>query len=116
MNKVIGLCAGRHDVPVGEFIFNGEINPVDFAGMDKIVHSVLGHKGITSVTLYVTGLTAAVGAVVGWCSCNGVALTLLHYDRTSGQYLPQEVVGGRRCPYCGALITTGWYCHQCGSN
>ena len=34
---VVGLCAGRHDMPVGEFIFPTEVDPTDFRAMSTLV-------------------------------------------------------------------------------
>lgn len=114
---VVGLCAGRHDMPVGEFIFQMEVAPTDFEGMqhtvdaflDSRVGTHLSHYGtrfndnemsdIEVVTgdrplvVYVTGLTACVAAVIRGCVYRGIELTLMHYDRTTGDYLPQVVVG-----------------------
>ena len=111
---IVGLCASRHPMPVTEFIFPEVVNPTDFDGMEKTVEDfILHHVGLTvterqaldqrygedvpcwtgkrSLIVYVTGLTAAVLAVVKVCALNGVSLTLMHYDRESGEYLPQQI-------------------------
>lgn len=36
---VVGLCAGRHVMPVGEFIFPTEVDPTDFSVMSQTVVS-----------------------------------------------------------------------------
>lgn len=41
--------------------------------------------------VYVTGFTPCIGAVVNACIANGWHLTLMHYDRESGEYLPQKI-------------------------
>lgn len=48
-------------------------------------------NGIEELTLYVTGLTVALVAVINACRGFNVKLTLMHYDRESGTYYPQEV-------------------------
>lgn len=111
---VVGLCAARHAMPVTEFIFPEVVNPTDFDGMDKIAEDfILHHVGLTTITrqaldqrygedvpcwsgkrtlvVYVTGLTACTAAVIKTCALNGVSLTLMHYDRESGEYLPQRI-------------------------
>lgn len=114
---VVGLCAGRHDMPVGEFIFPTEVDPTDFEGMQHTVDAFLDNRvgthlsnygtrfndnelsdievttGDRPLVVYVTGLTACVAAVIRGCVYRGIELTLMHYDRTTGAYLPQVVVG-----------------------
>ncbi len=110
---VVGLCAARHAMPVTEFIFP-EVNPTDFDGMEKTAEEfILHHVGLTvterqaldqrygedvpcwsgkrTLVVYVTGLTACTAAVIKACALNGVDLTLMHFDRESGEYLPQQI-------------------------
>ena len=111
---VVGLCAARHAMPVTEFIFPEVVNPTDFDGMEKVAEDfILQHVGLTaterqaldqrygedvpcwtgkrSLIVYVTGLTACTAAVIKVCALNGVSLTLMHYDRESGEYMPQRI-------------------------
>ena len=111
---IAGLCASRHAMPVTEFIFPEVVNPTDFDGMEKTAEEfILQHVGLTvterqaldqrygedvpcwsgkrSLTVYVTGLTACTAAVIKACALNGVGLTLMHYDRETGEYLPQQI-------------------------
>lgn len=110
----VGLCKGRHEMPVENYIFTEEINPTDFRTMAKVVNSWLSNNcgihicmacavnqaddtsidcfvGGKRVVLYVTGLSAALAEVIKACALNGVELTLMHYDRESGQYTPQKI-------------------------
>lgn len=111
---IAGLCASRHPMPVTEYIYPESVNPTDFDGMEKTAEEfILQHVGLTvterhaldqrygedvpcwsgkrSLTVYVTGLTACTAAVIKACALNGVALTLMHFDRESGEYLPQRI-------------------------
>lgn len=111
---VVGLCAARHAMPVTEYIYPESVDPTDFSGMEKVAEDfVLQHVGLTvterqaldqrygedvpcwsgkrSLIVYVTGLTACTAAVIKVCALNGVNLTLMHYDRESGEYLPQRI-------------------------
>ena len=111
---VVGLCAARHAMPVTELIFPEVVNPTDFDGMEKTVEDfILQHVGLTvterqaldqrygedvpcytgkrSLVVYITGLTACTAAVIKVCALNGISLTLMHYDRESGEYLPQQI-------------------------
>lgn len=113
----VGLCRNRHPLPVEEYIFEQEINPLDFNAMhDTALKFVLDHCNIiecgqwsapnqtdwTDVSalvgdeliVYATGLTAALCAVINVCQAHGVPLTVMHYDRVSGEYLPQKVLAG----------------------
>lgn len=108
---VVGLCAGRHDMPVSDFIFPQVVDPTDFRGMEFVVGDFIKSRvgiheetqsdtggefevmfGDRPLVVYVTGLTACVVAVVKVCMFYGVDLTLMHYDRASGGYLPQVVI------------------------
>ena len=44
-----------------------------------------------NLNLYATGLTVAVIAILNVCRCEGIAVTLWHSDRISGEYYPQKV-------------------------
>lgn len=115
MEKIVcGLCASRHPLPVAEYIYPETVNPLDFDGLRAAaVKFVLDRVGVESVyaqpingndytdtacfrgrralVVYVTGLTAATAAVIAACAKNGVHLTLMHFDRESGNYLPQVI-------------------------
>lgn len=43
------------------------------------------------LVLYVTGLTVATVAVINVCIRVGISLTLMHYNRDTGSYYPQDV-------------------------
>lgn len=89
-----GLCAGRHDLPVSDFIFSDgdvtfPINPtalLDTAAMN-LRHLYKGDK----LVVYVTGLTPATVAIIKYCSINGIKLTLKHFDRDSNSYIDDVV-------------------------
>ena len=89
----VGLFAGRHDLPVKNFIF-GELSPCDFRRMDEVALCwLMQHTQPGDVLhLYVTGLTAATVAVIKACKITGVGLVLMHFDRESGKYVPQDVL------------------------
>lgn len=110
--RVVGLCAGRHPLPVDEYIY-GEINDVlNFAGLlhiaDKyvfehcsprnVIGSAINANDLTDIKIVVgeplnvivTGLTPCTTAVMYACACYGVDLTLWHYDRDANDYKPQS--------------------------
>lgn len=115
MSKIvsIGLCRGRHEIPaVEDYIFQQELDPLDIKGMFSTIdgffktHLEWGqhlrasqwgyednmvYTSNDEVNLYVTGLTVAVAEVIRYCYHNGIALTLYHYDRASGEYYPQTM-------------------------
>lgn len=33
---VVGLCAGRHSLPVSDYVFDKEVNPTDLAAMRRV--------------------------------------------------------------------------------
>ena len=111
---IVGLCEGRHNLPVDTYVFPGQINPTDVEGM--LQHALefvetncnCHHTGFAlsantqenacgwmctkELVLYVTGLTAACAAVMSACATLGCSLTLMHYDRETGGYFPQAVL------------------------
>ena len=94
MKVEAGLFKGRHQLPVKNFIFTGEVSPCDFKQMDEVAWCWLMRYTTPGdvLYLYVTGLTAATVAVIKACKLAGVGLVLMHYDRQSGQYVPQDVL------------------------
>ena len=91
MEKVIGLCKGRHEIAeVEEYIFPNEVNPLDLNGMNIQIHEAL--KDADAVRLYVTGLTVACTQVISYCISNLMPITLMHYNRDTGEYYPQTIL------------------------
>lgn len=91
MKKVVALCEGRHEMPTGVSgaIFPHNINPLDVEGLEKTASNKL--SDCTELALYVTGLTVALVAVINVCRQNGIKLTLMHFDRATGNYYQQPV-------------------------
>lgn len=114
----VGLCEGRHELPsaLKEYIFKGEINPLNITYLENKAFdrlwSIAYRNGwvVTDpawneydeepllidadkfhINLYVTGLTVALVAVLNVCRNEGISVTLMHFDRESGEYYPQEV-------------------------
>ena len=87
----IGLCKGRHDIPyVEDYIFPTEIDPLGLEVMNLKIHEKLQHAD--AVVLYVTGLTVACTQVIAYCVSNLIPITLMHFDRESGEYYPQIIL------------------------
>ena len=93
MRKTMCLCEGRHEMPseVEGSIFPNTLNPTDLEGMQQIVAEKL--EGVTTLNLYVTGLSVALVEVIKYCVENKVELTLYHYDLNTGKYYKQPVTG-----------------------
>lgn len=89
--KTLALCEGRHEMPavVEGAIFGNSIDPLDVEGLEKTASNKLA--GCTELTLYVTGLTVALVAVVNVCRQNSIKLTLMHFDRATDSYYQQPV-------------------------
>ena len=87
----MSLCRGRHEIPdaIDGAVFPMEVDPLDTKGLEEVAFQKL--RGVKALTLYVTGLTVALVAVINVCRASGISLTLMHYDRSSGGYYPQEV-------------------------
>jgi|TARA_B100001094_G_scaffold321960_1_gene370546 hypothetical protein len=102
----IGLCEGRHEItrddgkPLTEFIFPQIVeNPMDFIsnfetayGVFNELREMVGLEPLLEVKLYITGLTPCLTATLLAAEKAGVeTLILMHYDRESGKYIPQNV-------------------------
>lgn len=110
----VGLIKGRHEMPVSSYIFDEINNVLDFDTMSKqIVNFInsnlsvyatygcginqIGYEDVevltadTRLVVYVTGLTAVTAEIIKVCALKGISLTLMHYDRESGDYLPQVI-------------------------
>ena len=112
---VVGLCAGRHELPVSSYIYETIEDVTDFAAIESaasdfvlancnvrergvpINHTIdsdlIPRRGVFSaekgIALVVTGLTQCTTAVIKACAYFGVPLRLFHFDRESGEYLEQ---------------------------
>lgn len=94
MEYNMGLVQGRHEIiEVKDYIFTNTLDPADIQGIRSLAKKSLEFlsKG-DSLTVYVTGLTAALVEVINICHSKGVRLTLMHFDRNTGSYFPQEVL------------------------
>ena len=94
----LALCESRHEMPeeVEGAIFPQTIaDPTDFRSMRLQVTRKLRPiktSGIKFLVVYVTGLTPALVEVINWCHRNEINLILMHFDRETGEYVPQSVV------------------------
>ena len=93
----IGLCEGRHEItrddgkPLTDFIFPQIVeNPLDFHSNFETACGAL--ERFLEVKLYITGLTPCLTATLLAAEKAGIdELILMHYDRESGKYIPQDV-------------------------
>ena len=104
MKKIYALCEARHQMPTDCecAIFPNTLNPTDLNRMMDIASEklanvtelslyVTGLTNVTELSLYVTGLTVALVTVINYCLAHSIELTLLHFDRDSGNYYHQKV-------------------------
>ena len=87
----IGLCKGRHEMPVEDYLFPMSINIFDYHDMqERIARKIpFDYKGC--VQLYVTGITTAVVEVIKYCVFHGITLELMHFNRDTNGYVVQVV-------------------------
>jgi hypothetical protein len=116
MKYTYGLCRGRHDIPdVSDFLFDTQVNPLDVDALTEHVRSEIP-EDCDQLTLYATGLTVALLAVVTICQQRDIGLTVMHFDRDSGEYYPQIIFTTEICPCCGGRqIRGGYACKWCGA-
>ena len=87
---ILGLCEGRHELPVSGFVVKNIVDPTDLQGMMDTAQEAL--LSVESLELYVTGLTVACSTVIRYCLINLIPLKLMHFDRESGSYYPQVIL------------------------
>lgn len=117
MEYTMALCESRHPIPgVERAIFPNTItDPTDLGSLMEIAASAIP-SDCTELTVYVTGLTVAMLAVVRLCLFREISLTAMHYDRENGTYYQQDIVRFDDCPFCGGRINAFNYaCPHCGS-
>lgn len=120
MKKIrIGICKGRHPLPVKYYVFPQEVNPLDVVQLEAIsikslveiatqegveiknttviLDNQVDYHDITvavynaTVAIYATGLTVAVLAVVKAAKQLFKEVVVMHYDRDSDSYYEQEI-------------------------
>lgn len=93
MVQKIGLCKGRHEIrEVQNYIFPQEVNPLDVKGLEETSLEIVSKIEADELHVYVTGLTVALIASLNACKKLNKKVVLYHFDRTSGEYYPQEVL------------------------
>lgn len=119
MQVRLGLCAGRHEMPVNAYIFERIDDPMNFyamecaaseriwlllesAGMPRIQTIVGIHGSMDSETryvfdcevlIYVTGLSSALIAALNALKSMGVRdVSLMHFDKEADCYKEQFIV------------------------
>ena len=99
-------CAGRHAIPetirlsVGDtatfqgYIWDAIQNPLDMDGLYRHAYRFLEKGGFAGggINVVVTGLTSAILAIVRAALDIHVDVCFLHFDRESGEYVPQMTV------------------------
>lgn len=113
----LGLVAGRHEMPVDGYVLESVPDVTNMGAIWEAVNESLGQKlgkfirvsefgdclnqaDLSDVPhfvcdaelhLYVTGLTSVALEVVSWCATNGVPVVAYHFDRETGNYIPQRI-------------------------
>ena len=97
MNKItVALCESRHPMPevVTGSVFGNECD-FDLGNLEVIAAEFIERefgKIDGELVVYVTGFTPALVALINVCRKVGMSkLTLMHFDRNSGEYVPQNV-------------------------
>lgn len=87
-----GLFSGRHELPVKATIYNNEIDPMDFkAQREQCLIALKDLQPCSTIIVYVTGLTTALITLINVCMEKGINVQLMHYNRETGEYVPQWV-------------------------
>ena len=89
--KILSLFQGRHPMPdeVTGAVLKFVKDPTDLKDITEQVHYSL--KDCNELILYTTGLSVALVAVINYCEFNRIPLTVMHHDKVSNTYFPQEI-------------------------
>ena len=112
----LGVCSGRHEMPVDNFVFDKIEDPTDVYALEEKASkwyrenvAPLKEEGYSvDINIYVTGLTVAMMAIVKvflhgheWaidddypCIVHNGDITLWHFDALGKGYYPQELFNG----------------------
>ena len=89
----VGLCEGRHPLPVNEYVFGSIIeDPTDVNGLEEVAEEFFRNLIPNClIELYVTGLSVALIAAINAASkyINVRNIVLMHYDSKTNTYYPQ---------------------------
>ena len=89
---VVELCQSRHNTPaVHGAIFPNIVENMNPLTLEREAKNMIEAAGVEFLTVYVTGLSMALVAVINACRDLGVSLMLMHYNPTTGKYHPQFV-------------------------
>lgn len=94
---VCGLIRGRHAVPdhVSFFVFDADIpqdHVCDSFYMESVCEAFLRKHTPAAVSVYVTGFTPALLALVKVCRQHNIGLTAYNFDREGRKFWAQEVL------------------------
>lgn len=90
-----GTIKGRHELPVENYFFEGDVDPTDFAAIAEQVSKVIYTFDVKNVflKLYVTGLTCVTAEIIAQMfleyNPDNFCLVLMHFDRETGEYIEQ---------------------------
>ena len=115
----IGLCEGRHPMPVTNYLFPQIVeNPCDIKALYETADRAIP-EGISNLRIYVSGLTQALTATIRVCQDRCINLILMHYDREQNRYYPELMLQYDVCPFCGGATESrngAMFCSWCGAN
>lgn len=88
------LCKSRHVIPdIDGAVFQNTLDPTNVGAIrvecEKSLKAKVSDKNIEYLVLYVTGLSVALVEVINWCLRHNVRLTLMHYNKDTGEYYHQ---------------------------
>lgn len=93
----LALCESRHPMPdeVEGSIFPETVNPTELLRLRATCKRSLDAAVLANeykyLVCYVTGLSVALVEVINWCTRNNIHLVLMHFNRETGEYYPQEI-------------------------
>lgn len=114
----VAICMNSYQTPATRFVYNHHIpNVIDMKELYEAANGMvtnLAKDGVSTIELYINSLTAAALAFTSSCFDNGINLVAFHYDRDTGNWVPQPILKNMhgKCPVCGKPII-GYDCGSC---
>ena len=91
ISMTLGAVKGQHPLTAKSYIFEKDVeNVLQIDDIQDIIHNKL--KRCSDLTLYLEKLSPAIVEVTKYCFSHNIELTLIYYDRETGECFPQELL------------------------
>lgn len=93
----LGAVKGQHPLKAQDYIFEDITSVLDIDSIQSIINNKL--KNCSELTLYLEQLSPAILQVTKYCFSHNKPLTLVYYDRETGECFPKELLSRNQAQY-----------------